>query len=357
MKVSALDPTAIGVLRHLRSRFFRSKHEHCYFRPGKKSRRVTGKPNSRSQPRHDEYLRHRGESNPEQKAAERVPPQLLAFIERAAAIEDSQRVVEHCSGVGERERGQLFYKAGSVKIHAPWPERRIACVGGNYAAHLAGMWANRVGKTDVSIEEIVAEARKAGQWGFWKVPAEVAGPDDPITFPKRVTYFDYEGEIAIVIGKRGKDIPAAEVKDYVWGVTLFHDWSIRDPGGSDRVVSYNLQKNFDGAVSMGPCIVVGDIDPQNIDAETRVNGVVRQSYNTKEMIWPFGEVLEYLSRDFTFVPGDVIAGGTSAGTAADKSRRGPDGKRPLDLFLKIGDTVEVSSSKIGSLSNQIVLGN
>ena len=203
-------------------------------------------------------------------------------------------------------------------------------------------------------EAVIAEARKAGQWGFWKVPAEVAGPDDPIPFPKRVTYFDYEGEIAIVIGKRGKDIPAAQVKDYVWGVTLFHDWSIRDIGGTDRVVSYNLQKNFDGAVSMGPCIVVGEADPQDIDAETRVNGVVRQSYNTKEMIWPFGEVLEYLSRDFTFVPGDVIAGGTSAGTAADKSRRGPDGKRPLDLFLKIGDTVEVSSSRIGALGNKIV---
>jgi 2-keto-4-pentenoate hydratase/2-oxohepta-3-ene-1,7-dioic acid hydratase in catechol pathway len=105
---------------------------------------------------------------------------------------------------------------------------------------------------------------------------------------------------------------------------------------------------------MGPCIVAGDVDPQNIDAETRVNGVMRQSYITKDMIWPFGEVLEYLSRDFTFVPGDVIAGGTSAGTAADKSRRGPDGRRPLDLFLKIGDTVAVSSSKIGALGNTIV---
>jgi len=302
-----------------------------------------------------EYLRQRGESNPEQKAAERVPARLLAFIERGApAIEDSQRVLDHCSGVGDREHSRLFYEATSVKIHAPWPERRIACVGGNYAAHLAGMWANRLGKTDVSIEQIVAEARKAGQWGFWKVPAEVAGPDDPIPFPKRVTYFDYEGEIAIVIGKRGKDIAAAQVKDYVWGVTLFHDWSIRDASGTDRVVSYNLQKNFDGAVSMGPCIVVGEADPQDIDAETRVNGVLRQSYNTKEMIWSFGEVLEYLSRDFTFVPGDVIAGGTSAGTAADKSRRGPDGKRPLDLFLKIGDTVEVSSSRIGALGNKIV---
>ena len=187
-----------------------------------------------------EYLRYRGESNPEQKAAERVPPRLLAFIERGApAIEDIERVVEHCSAVDDRERSQLFYEAGSVKIHAPWPERRIACVGGNYAAHLAGMWANRLGKMDMSIEQIVHEARKAGQWGFWKVPAEVVGPDDPIPFPKRVTYFDYEGEIAIVIGKRGKDIPAAQNKDYVWGVTKFHHWSIRDAGGRDRVLIYN----------------------------------------------------------------------------------------------------------------------
>ena len=302
-----------------------------------------------------EYLRQHGDSNPEEKAAERLPARLLPFIERGIAeIEEAQRVAEHFPSVNDREHPQLFYEASKVKIHAPWPGRRIACVGGNYAAHLAGMWANRLGKTDVSIEQIVEEAKKAGQWGFWKVPAEVAGPDDPIPFPKRVTYFDYEGEIAIVIGKRGKDIPAAQITDYVWGVTLFHDWSIRDAGGADRVVSYNLQKNFDGAVSMGPCIVVGETDPQDIDAETRVNGVVRQSYNTKQMIWSFGEVLEYLSRDFTFVPGDVIAGGTSAGTAADKSRRGPDGKRPLDLFLKIGDTVEVSSPEIGSLENKIV---
>jgi 2-keto-4-pentenoate hydratase/2-oxohepta-3-ene-1,7-dioic acid hydratase in catechol pathway len=300
-----------------------------------------------------EYLREHGESRAEEKAAERVPARLLSFIERGAAgTADAQQVVGHFSR--NRENSRVVYDAAKVKIHAPWPERRIACVGGNYAAHLAGMWANRLGKTDVSVEQIVAEAKKAGQWGFWKVPAEVAGPDDPIPFPKRVTYFDYEGEIAIVIGKRGKDIPAAQVKDYVWGVTLFHDWSIRDAGGTECVVSYNLQKNFDGAVSMGPCIVVGAVDPQDIDAETRVNGVVRQSYNTKEMIWSFGEVLEYLSRDFTFVPGDVIAGGTSAGTAADKSRRGPDGKRPLDLFLKIGDTVEVWSSRIGALGNNIV---
>jgi 2-keto-4-pentenoate hydratase/2-oxohepta-3-ene-1,7-dioic acid hydratase in catechol pathway len=304
------------------------------------------------------HLQERGESKAEDQAAMRLPSRLLTFIESGASgLENAQRVIEQFAKVAPNdERGEpnIVHNANDVKLHATWPERRIACVGGNYAAHLAGMWANRLGKTDVSIEQITEEAKKGGQWGFWKVPAEVAGPNDTIPFPKRVTYFDYEGEVAIVIGKRGKNIPAAKIREYVWGVTLFHDWSIRDGGGADRVVSYNLQKNFDGAVSMGPSIVVDEMDHQDVDAETRVNGVVRQSYNTKEMIWNFAEVLEYLSQDFTFVPGDVIAGGTSAGTAADKSRRGPDGKRPLDLFLKIGDVVEVSSSKIGALSNRIV---
>jgi acylpyruvate hydrolase len=304
------------------------------------------------------HLQEQGEAKAVEQAATRVPAQLLSFIQRGSAgLEDAQRMIDQFGKIQSHDdRGiiKVVHNLSDVKVHAPWPERRIACVGGNYAAHLVGMWANRLGRTDMTIEEVTDQARKGGQWGFWKVPAEVAGPNDTIPFPKRVTYFDYEGEVAIIIGRRGKNIPAEQIRDYVWGVTLFHDWSIRDGGGTDRMVSYNLQKNFDGAVSMGPCIAVGEVNHQDADVETRVNGVLRQSYNTREMIWSFGEVLEYLSQDFTFIPGDVIAGGTSAGTAADKSRRGPDGRRPLDLFLKIGDTVEVSSSKIGALSNKIV---
>ena len=288
------------------------------------------------------------------RASARLPARLLDLIEAGpSALDEVRSVIDKLADAAPTNDG-VVQPLNNVQLHAPWPERRIACVGGNYAKHLLGMWANRLGKTDITVEEVTAEAKKAGQWGFWKVPAEVAGPGGNIPFPSRVTYFDYEGEVAIVIGKRGKNIPASKINDYVWGVTLFHDWSIRDGGGTDRMVSYNLQKNFDGSASMGPCIVVGETDQQDVDVETRVNGVVRQSYSTKEMIWDFGEVLEYLSQNFTFVPGDVIAGGTSAGTAADKSRRSPDGKRPLDLFLKIGDTVEVSSPKIGALSNKIV---
>ncbi|HSK28561.1 MAG TPA: hypothetical protein VLA17_01235, partial [Candidatus Limnocylindria bacterium] len=123
------------------------------------------------------------------RASAQLPARLLNFIEAGVpALAEAKRLVDQWSHSAPSSDG-VVQALSAVKLHAPWPERRIACVGGNYAAHLAGMWANRLGKTDVSIEQITEEARKAGQWGFWKVPAEVAGPDDTIPFPKRVTYF------------------------------------------------------------------------------------------------------------------------------------------------------------------------
>jgi 2-keto-4-pentenoate hydratase/2-oxohepta-3-ene-1,7-dioic acid hydratase in catechol pathway len=300
------------------------------------------------------YLREqRGDTNAQTHADERVPARLESFIALGApALEDADRATQHVaeSGVG---LAAIVPDASSVQLHAPWPGRRIACVGGNYAAHLAGMWAGRPGVSG-DLAQITRLAREEGQWGFWKVPDVVAGPGEEIPFPKRTRRFDYEGEVAIVIGKRGKDISADRIDEFVWGITLFNDWSIRDGESQGKPVSYNLAKNFDGSASMGPCIVVGEVDHRDIDVETHVNGEVRQRYNTREMVWPFAEVLEYLSRDFTFVPGDVIAGGTSAGTAADRTRGQLEGARSLDLFLNVNDVVEVSSPQIGKLSNRLV---
>jgi 2-keto-4-pentenoate hydratase/2-oxohepta-3-ene-1,7-dioic acid hydratase in catechol pathway len=299
------------------------------------------------------YLREqRGDANAQAHADERIPQRLERIIALGkVAIEDAQRAIEHAAKSGA---DGVVHEVKGVKLHAPWPERRIACVGGNYAAHLAGMWAGRPGVTG-DLRQITRMAKEEGQWGFWKNPHEVAGPDEEIPYPNRTKRFDYEGEVAIVIGKRGKNIPADRIDEYVWGVTLFHDWSIRDGGALTKPISYNLAKNFDGSTSMGPCIVVGELDHRDVNVETRINGEVRQSYNTEEMIWPFGEVLEYLSQDFTFVPGDVIAGGTSAGTAADMSRRQTEGAKAPNLFLKIGDVVEISSPQIGKLANRIVV--
>ncbi len=284
------------------------------------------------------------------RADTKIPARLDAFIEGGKQVLDLAQAALAKAG------GDAVHKASAVKLKAPWPGKRLAMVGGNYADHLAGMNRNLGHGGAVTVEDAHKAAREAGHWGFWKVAAEVPGPTDDVPFPRYAKYVDYEGEAAIIIGKRGKNIKASEIKDYIWGVTLVNDWSIRDPSAmaTRRPMSYNLAKNFDGSTTLGPCLLIGELDAENIDVETKVNGQVRQKFNSKDMIFKFGEVLEYLSRDFTFVPGDIISGGTAVGTAADQSKPLPDGSKPLDLFLKIGDVVEVSSPKIGSLKNKMV---
>jgi 2-keto-4-pentenoate hydratase/2-oxohepta-3-ene-1,7-dioic acid hydratase in catechol pathway len=281
-----------------------------------------------------------------------LPSTLLTLIELgatgkgriAAAIERTR---------GAAPDGKTVFASSGIKLHAPWTGKRVACAGGNYAEHSYGMAVNR-GTADVTLEKMHAQMRAAGNWGFWKVLDAAAGPGDEVPYPSRATDFDYEGEVAIVIGKRGKNIPAAELHDYVWGVTVANDWSNRDFSGPQRAMSFNLAKNFDRSLSLGPSIAIDDVDPQNIDLETRVNGALRQRYNSRDMVFSFAEILAFLSVDFTFVPGDVILGGTGAGTAQDSTKLDADGTRPHDLFLKTGDTVEISSPAVGKLTNRIV---
>jgi 2-keto-4-pentenoate hydratase/2-oxohepta-3-ene-1,7-dioic acid hydratase in catechol pathway len=280
-------------------------------------------------------------------------PDLIAAGQRG--IDAAASVLEQASVEGWTDAPAEGFSipASAARLHAPWPGRRIACVGGNYAEHSAGMMPGAAGK---SLSQIAADMRAQGHWGSWKTLAEVAGPDDEIPFPARAKYLDYEGELAIVIGSEGKNIDARQAARHVWGVTLLNDWSIRDPAGPGRPLSYNLAKNFDRSASLGPCIVTGELASAGIEVETRVNGELRQKYSTRDMVFSFGEVLEWLSRDLTLVPGDIIAGGTGAGTAADRSPRRPDGSRPMSLFLSPGDEVDVWAAPIGHLRNRVVSG-
>jgi len=147
----------------------------------------------------------------------------------------------------------------------------------------------------------------------------------------------------------------SQLNEHVWGVTMLGDWSIRAPReGPGGPLNFNFPKNFDTSCSIGPCIAVGEADPTNIDMETFVNGECRQRFNTRDMVFTFGEYLEYLSRDFTLYPGDIISGGTAAGTAADSSELLPDGTSAPERFLKPGDIVEMRSPAIGSLRTRVV---
>ena len=250
-----------------------------------------------------------------------------------------------------------MHAASEVRLHAPRPNgARIACAGGNFADHLAGMAAMGLlpGAGRMTIAEATARIRDNGIWGIWKVGRTAAGPNEEVPYPSRADRLDYEGEVAIILGKQCRDVRTMEARDLVWGVTLLGDWSIRAPGEPQGPLKFGMAKNFDQSCSLGPCVVVGELDPADIDVETWVNGERRQQFNTRDMVFSFGEYLEYLSRDLTLYPGDIISGGTGAGTAADSSPRMPDGQFAPERFLRPGDVVEIRSPAIGTLQARIV---
>ena len=306
------------------------------------------------------YLRERSnEPSPIEMAAVVVPSDLARLIEGGPrALEAAQTALDYLLGQAPDKLGprgeRLICEIADVHLHSPRPNKaRIACAGGNFADHAAAMAVRMRGKPYEG--DAYQEIRNAGFWGFWKLGREIVGPDGELIYPERCNRLDYEGEIAIVLGKRGADLKASQLKDYVWGVTMLADWSIRapreTPGGP---LNFNFPKNFDTSCSMGPCIAVGEADPTNIDMETLVNGEYRQRFNTRDMVFTFGEYLEYLSRDFTLYPGDVISGGTAAGTAADLSEVLADKTSAPERFLKPGDVVEMRSPSIGSLRTRVV---
>ena len=300
-----------------------------------------------------------GEPSPLQMAEALVPSDLARLIEGGPrALEHAQKALDYLFGQAQDKSGPrgetLVYRAADVRLHAPRSDNaRIACAGGNFADHAAAM-AVKMRRRPYE-GDAYEEIRKAGFWGFWKLARKIVGPDGEVIYPDRCDRLDYEGEIAIVLGKRGSDLKPSQLKDYVWGVTILADWSIRapreSPGGP---LSFAFPKNFDTSCSLGPCIAVGEADSTNVDLETVVNGERRQRFNTRDMVFSFGEYLEHLSRDFTLYPGDIISGGTAAGTAADSSELLPDGSSAPDRFLKPGDVVEMNSPSIGSLRTRVV---
>jgi 2-keto-4-pentenoate hydratase/2-oxohepta-3-ene-1,7-dioic acid hydratase in catechol pathway len=290
-----------------------------------------------------------GETRAIELAEALVPSELARLVEGGPrALDAAQQALDYLFTKAQNRtdpRGEsLAHPAGTVKLHAPLPRGgRIACAGSNFATHRERM-SRRSGR----------DAQKPFIWGFWKIIREPLGPDGAVVYPARCDRLDYEGELAVILGRRGKDLRAAQLKDFVWGVTLFCDWSIRSPREPLGPMNFAIPKNWDTSCSIGPCIAVGEADPTNVDIETFVNGERRQRHNTSTMTFSFGEYLEYLSRDLTLYPGDMIASGTGEGTAADASPVLADGSQPPDLFLKPGDTVEVRSPSVGALSARIV---
>jgi 2-keto-4-pentenoate hydratase/2-oxohepta-3-ene-1,7-dioic acid hydratase in catechol pathway len=279
-----------------------------------------------------------------------LPVDLESFIIAGeAALDKAQRVIDNAPGAAVKPLSQ-------IALRAPLAHRgvKICMAGANYADHIF----DNMHRQDPSItfDQVREKSRERGISGFWKLSSFVTDPGSDITYPAKTSWLDYEGEVAIVLGKQVKDTKASDLLGSIWGYTLQNDWSARDVGDAPLgSLSWSSQKNWDGSSTIGPCIVVGEIsDPQNVDFQTTVNGELRQKGNTKDMTFSFAEYLEHITRDITFNPGDMISAGTCKGTAMDQTPRAGDGFESDKLFLRVGDVVEVSSPQIGSIRNQIV---
>ena len=221
---------------------------------------------------------------------------------------------------------------------------KVLCLAGNYEAHRAE---SRRARAD-------AEARKRTPQVFMKPASNtLRGQGDPIVIGRAAHFVDYEGELAVIIGKRGKYIKAEEALEYVGGLTCFNDVSERqtqvrdnpDDQAWDGFFDWLNGKWFDSFAPMGPCAVPLADTPgwDQLRLMTRVNGETVQDIMTGEMTFSVPRLIEFISGMVTLEPGDIIATGTPAGVGMARG-----------VALKPGDTVEVEISGIGTLASPVV---
>jgi 2-keto-4-pentenoate hydratase/2-oxohepta-3-ene-1,7-dioic acid hydratase in catechol pathway len=231
----------------------------------------------------------------------------------------------------------------NAKFHAPIPRppRNVFCIGWNYSEHFEeGKQARGQSGQPIAPQEIPQFPAI-----FTKNPATVVGPDAAVLFPApHSEQLDWEAELAVVIGKGGRDIAEAAAMSHVFGYTCANDVSVRDVqrrhGGQ-----WFKGKNFDTHLPMGPWIVTADaLDPGDLAIRSRVNGVTKQDSRTKYMVFKIPRLIAEISAGCELWPGDMIITGTPAGVGF--ARTPPE-------FLKPGDVVEIEIEGIGRLQNSI----
>ena len=200
---------------------------------------------------------------------------------------------------------------------------KIVCVGKNYAKHAAEMGG------EVPSEPLI----------FFKPPSSLIQAGEPIVMPKGAGRVDYEGEVGVIIGKRARNISAAEAWDYVEALVAVNDVTARDLQASDN--QWARGKGFDTFCPVGTPVPLADVDLESLRVRTTVNGELRQEAPASDMMYDIPTILEYVAGIMTLEPGDLVPTGT------------PDGIGPLQP----GDEVTVEVSGVGSVTNPVVAGD
>ena len=231
----------------------------------------------------------------------------------------------------------------AVRLLAPIvPKRNVFAVGWNYAEHFAEGKEFRPASAPQEIPEHPAL--------FSKNPFAIVGPDAAVRHPAPLSdQLDYEVELAVVVGRAGRDIPERDALAHVFGYTIANDVSVRDVQRTWHGGQWFKGKNFDTHLPLGPWIVTTDEipDPQGLRLATRVNGGTKQDSSTKHMVFTVARIIAELSAGMTLRPGDVIITGTPEGVGM--------GRKPPE-WLRPGDVMELEIEKIGVLRNRIERG-
>jgi acylpyruvate hydrolase len=280
------------------------------------------------------------EQRPElQEAAKTVlagganPRHMIDLLERGEAWRGAlEEILEAVTASREpsRLRQEVFTPLEQVRLRAPLPRPgKIVCVGLNYESHRAE-------------QGIKSPARPVF---FLKSSNTICGPGEPIVLPPNSAQVDYEAELAVVIGKRGKGIPEAKAFEHVAGYTILNDVTARDMQYADW--QWFRGKSCDTFGPTGPCIVLADEipEPHSLRISLTLNGRTMQDSNTCDLIFKIPFLVSYLSQSLTWEAGDLLSTGTPGGVGH---------QRKPPVYLKPGDTVSITVEGIGTLTNPVV---
>lgn len=297
-------------------------------------------------------VEHRAPAAALAEAEARIPADMLSLIRSGEPslvllrkLLDSARSVLADTAVRKEWQSQgLVHTEATVRLLPPLLNPgKIIMVGANYRTH--------IGEAGEAASKLPPARSEKHDWpiAFAKFPSVLVGHTASVPYPSQTAQLDYEAELCVVIGRRCKNLKAAEALDAVAGYTIANDLSMRDIQFAEmRRGMILLGKNLDGSLPLGPYFVPKDAlpDPQTLSIKCWVNGELRQSDNTANMIFSVADLVAYYSQ-MTLEPGDMISTGTPAGVGIFM-------KPPENGLLRIGDTMEIEIDGLGRLRNAVI---
>ena len=279
-------------------------------------------------------LERQGEPQPRKVADVLLPADMLEYLRgEQRAAEWARRALQALP-----HDETILYSPAEVKLLAPIPNP--ASVRDFYAfeAHVKKGFEKRGEPMPKEWYEIPVYYKSGHH--------NIIGTDADVLWPSFTRKFDYELELAAVIGKKGRNISAQDARQYIAGFTVMNDFSARDIQRQEMKVRLGPAKGKDWCTALGPYLVTTEEigDPYHLEMSARVNGELWSQANSSSIYWKFEQMIEFLSRDDTVVPGDVIGSGTVGGGCGLE----------LDRWVQPGDVMELAIDRIGTLRNKVV---